>query len=427
MEEIQILFATDYDVSRYGSSRREFPPIGLLYLAASLEQAGIKVVLTDICSRDFDIHEIKPHKIIGLSINASYSFPHFIKYAEAIKEKAEILVAGGQHVTAFPELSIRLLSLDYAILGEGEIIFPKLLKALYAGDVTAILNEKGIAYKAGNEIIGNGRSERIKNLDLLPFPARHLLDDAYIILDRRIDDEQSICMITSRGCPKGCNFCGNVYKDFRARSAQNVCDEISFIMEAYPSVGGIVFLDENLLFDNRHIEALCRGIGKYKIKWTCNARVDGYDEKIIRLMRRSGCVEIKYGVESGSEDILKRMEKNITIEQAERAIRGTYEAGIRTKCFFLFGYPGDDVSSAQKTIDFLERNKKYIGRINLFSFAPLPNSKSYNFINKDNILKNDWQNFTIYHQLNHWWGTEKEYIEMKRGYDILKEYVDENY
>ena len=118
------------------------------------------------------------------------------------------------------------------------------------------------------------------------------------------------------------------------------------------------------------------------------------------------------------------MKKGITIDNIERTLQATVENGIGTKCFLMFGFPGDNEESALTTINFLERNRKYIGRVNLFSFTPVPNSPIY----RSKICKEfSWEDYKIYYQLQHWWGTDEQYQGVKRGYVLLKEYINKTF
>ena len=114
------------------------------------------------------------------------------------------------------------------------------------------------------------------------------------------------------------------------------------------------------------------------------------------------------------------MHKGITIQQIERTLKCTYNSGIKTKCFLMYGFPGDNCESAYETIGLIERNRLYIDRVNLFSFSPVPNSPIYNSMKCRDF---SWEDYRIYHQLKHWWGDNEEYQEVKRGYKLLKDYI----
>lgn len=425
MIDFLLLYCSDYSVARFGETRKEFPPLGVLYLAAACEQQNIRVKL-------LDLSQIEPGKIpltdvIGLSINSSYIYPAFQRRIEEIRTKCTLLLAGGQHVSIFPKETCEDLKTDYVLVGEGEYSLPELLCHISRSGFSRNISDVRNVYNPETVSLAKYTEQaRIRNLDALPFPARHLLPDDDILLRRRIPgvDVLSTNVITSRGCPYGCRFCGNVYKGFSFRSGKNVQAEIEFLQERYPQLQGIVFLDENLFFNKEHAFDILNCMKQFDLLWTCNARVDGFTKDILPYFRAAGCVEIKYGIESGSQRILNRMNKGISVSDIETTLRTTVQCGIRTKCFLMFGYPGDCVETALETISFLKRNKDYIGRVNLFSFSPVPNSPVYNSGECNDF---SWEDYRIYHQLQHWWGTREEYLEVKKGYSLLREYVDESY
>lgn len=419
-----LLFCSDYTVARFGSKRKEFPPLGVLYLAAACEKQGIEVIVRDLAK--LNDNEIPETTIIGLSINTSYIYPSFKKRINTLRSKCRFLVVGGQHATIFPKETFMDLGIDYLLVGEGEVSLPMLVKRLYAEKNGTITDIPNVYCSRNINQAKYSESNRIKELDNIPFPARHLLQPSDILLNDRIPgyDIYSTSIITSRGCPYGCQFCGNIYKGFACRSGQNVKEEITYILDEYPVIKGLVFLDENLFYSKRHAEQIINCLSTFKLKWTCNARVDGFTKEIIPNLKGSECVEIKFGIESGSQRILNLMNKQITIEGIEQSLRVTQESGIQTKCFLMFGYPGDDETSASETIAFLKRNKSQIGRVNLFSFAPVPNSPVY----RSGICKEfSWEDYKIYNQLTHWWGSSEQFQSLKNGYRMLKEYIDEVY
>ncbi len=427
-KKILLLYCDDSKAARFGEARKEFPPLGLLYVAAACEAQGITVDLLNISKEN--ISKLPHYEIIGLSINSSYNYDFFYKNGSLIKEKCELLVIGGQHASIFPFKTFKELQADFLVIGEGEYAIPEIVINHYKGKETRRDNIISINSTSNDNCFSKIYNEnlRIKNLDELPFPARHLMKKEDVLLDKRIygEDIKSISVLTSRGCPYNCKFCGNLYKGFFHRSAKNVEAEITQLINDYPEMGGIVFLDENLLFSLDHINKICNSISKYNLKWTCNARVDYFSDDVIHRMKEAGCVEIKYGVESGSQRMLDKMNKKVTLTQISEALKGTYNAGIRTKCFLLFGYPGDNMQSAKETVDFISEHEQYISRINLFNFSPLPNSPIY-YEEKTVNKEVSWRGYRLYNQNIHWWGTEEEYREMIEAYVFLKEFIEARY
>jgi len=415
--KIALLYCNDSSIARFGDARKEFPPLGLLYLASACENCNIQVDIYNIAT--LTAETLPFYKIIGLSINSSYVYPTFKKKSAIFRNKCKYLLVGGQHTTLFPKETTHDLCADFALIGEGEISLPKLIVSLYNNLSTKI---DGVYTKDSLSHYKYHEPQRITALDSLPFPARHLLPREDIMLKNRIPfhDIYSTTIITSRGCPHNCQFCGNVYKKFFHRSGQNVAEEIHALQNRYPEIQGLIFMDENLFFSEKHAHDIITCMSHFDLKWTCNARADNVAQKVLPHLQNSGCVEIKYGIESGCQEILDSMRKGITIQDIESTLKLTTTFGINTKCFLMFGYPGDSIETALETIDFLKRNSAYISRVNLFSFSPLPGSPIFQ---KGSFPVSSWEDFKIYHQNNHWWGTSDEYYNMIQGYQLLHNYI----
>ena len=152
------------------------------------------------------------------------------------------------------------------------------------------------------------------------------------------------------------------------------------------------------------------------------------DRDLLNKLKQSGCIEIKYGIESGSPRILKLMNKQITIDEIKRAISITHNVGIRVKAFILHGFPGENIESTMETIQLLEELKEKIDRISLFRFVPLPGSPAYDNAQTYNlILPQNFEEIFIYNNERKWWGTEDEQIELEQAYQMLEDYVKKNW
>jgi radical SAM superfamily enzyme YgiQ (UPF0313 family) len=269
-------------------------------------------------------------------------------------------------------------------------------------------------------------NQRIEKLKGLPTPARHLLNSKRIKLNKRIPGsrESAVTMITARGCPYNCKFCGNIYKKYYVRPKDEILAEIIDVKSAY-GVSNIILLDENILQSESHLYDVCAVMKSQNITWTADARIDYYSDEKINAMIESGCVEIKYGVESGSNMMLSKMHKKITREQIEKVIMSTKERGLNTKAFLMYGYPGDNIETAHETVAMLSKLRQYIDRVNLFSFTPLPSSMVYRELEGAKVA--NFKKFTIYGQMNHWWGTEEQYGNMVSGYKVLQTYLTNEY
>jgi len=228
-----------------------------------------------------------------------------VKVAKKNNPKVKI-VLGGPHPHIYPEETISFPEIDFVVLGEGEIIFLELLKCLERKNYQGLRQIKGLVFKINGEIINTGPGEVIANLDELPFPARHLTpyQKYYSIIAKK---NPVTTMFTSRGCPYRCSFCDRptMGKFFRARSAKNVVDEMAECKKM--GINETLVYDDTFTVNRQRVIDICQEIQKRKLKifWDIRARVDNVDEEVLRELKKAGCQRIHYGVEAGTEKILK--------------------------------------------------------------------------------------------------------------------------
>lgn len=333
----------------------ERPPLGLAYLAAVLEREGHKIEILDLnVEKDQDtalLNGVKNADLVGISIlTAMYNQSrNTIKKIIEIRPEVPIVV-GGPHVTALTEEVLKENKVDVAVRYEGEETILELVNALECNeDLDKI---KGIYYKKGDQIFKNQDRPLIKNLDNLPFPARHLIKlDRYINV---ISGRLAVTMMTSKGCPYRCVYCCK-YEGlgWRARSAENVLKEIDEVYHRYKTKF-ILFNDDTFAFDKQRVIDICNGLidRKYDLKWICSTRVDTVDKEILEIMKKAGCWKIHFGVESGCPEIIEKIKKGITIKQVKEAFRLTDEIGLNTKAYFILGFPWDTRETVMETIKF---------------------------------------------------------------------------
>jgi len=215
---------------------------------------------------------------------------------------------------------------------------------------------KGLVWRDGNEIAINADRSFIANLDDLPLP-RHDLLPLQTYRAPLVGGPYAF-VVTSRGCPGGCRFCikhVSYGSTVRFRSPENVLAEIELL--AGLGITDIHMYSDLFTLNRDHVAGICQGIldRKLKIRWMCNSRVDFVDEELLRLMKRSGCWMISWGIESGDEGMLKRMHKGTNLAQIEQALRWSNAAGIMNWGYFIIGLPGETETSIRRTIDFAKR------------------------------------------------------------------------
>ena len=370
------------------------PPLGLLYIASSLLQAGHKVEVLDAQAEETDYAGIEARiaktrpDMVGISA-MSFTLIDALLAAKAVKnvDKGIKVALGGPHPTIYPKETAALDDVDYAIVGEGEYAMTQLADAVEKGK--APKDVRGVAYKAGGKVTAKGSAEYIDDLDRLPFPARKLtrIKKYGSLIARR---NPITTMFTSRGCPYRCLFCDRpqMGKRFRARSAGNVVDE----MEECVGLGIREFLvyDDTFTVDRKRVIDICDEIGgrKLDIGFDIRARVNTVDEKMLAALKKAGCERIHYGVESGNERVLKTLRKGITLEQAEDAFMLTMRAGIDSLAYFMIGSPGETRQTVEDTIRFAVKLKP--DYVHFSITTPFPATDLYRMGLETGIIESDY-------------------------------------
>ncbi len=375
------------------------PPLGLLYLAGYLEKYssyGLKIIDAQVEKLNYqklreEIEKFSPD-VIGITA-MTFTLLDVLKTAATAKEICPNvkIVLGGPHVHIYPEETANLRNIDYVVLGEGEETFFKLLENI---DNPEILKEiPGLVFKNQDRIINTGVKKYCENLDDLPFPPREMLPykKYFSLLAKK---EPITTMFTSRGCPFQCAFCDrpNMGKIFRKRSAKNVVDEMEECLGL--GIKEIFIYDDTFTVDRQRVFDICGEILKRKMKfsWDIRARVDTVDKEMLILLKRAGCERIHYGVEAGTEKILKVLNKNITLEQALKAFKMTRETGMDTLAYFMIGSPTETKEDILKTIEFAKKLDPDFVQITLLT--PFPATKLYQLALAQKVFENDyWLDF----------------------------------
>ncbi len=181
------------------------------------------------------------------------------------------------------------------------------------------------------------------------------------------------------------------------------------------------------MVNKRKTKDICQSISGFGLKWSTLSRVDTVDYESLELMEDAGCIEVKFGIESGSQRMLDAMGKNISINQICNAIKMTHSTGIKVKIFLIHGYPGENMESTNETINLLKRMGSMIERVSLFRFAPLPGSYVYKNYQETGLLvsgtEDDWNKSHIHHNHYHWWGTKKDFAELTKSFKKLDKFI----
>lgn len=381
------------------------PPLGLGYLASYLEKHGHQVSIFDGTAKnasikDFleTISDFKPD-LVGISV-LTRGHNRAKEMILVIKKRFKKLpiVIGGTQVTAAPREVLGDLKADFAVVGEGEITLFELVKALEKGrkDLAQI---DGLAYKtSGGTIKINKPRELIADLDILPFPAWHLMPPNKYRIAPVLEPAHAspiAPVLTTRGCPYNCSFCASNItwlRQLRLRSTRNVLAEIKMLKEKF-GVKEIHFCDDNFTMNIQRAEEMCDLLIKEKINlpWQCpnGVRIDRLTLPLLKKMKKAGCYAVGLGIESGNQEMLKTINKQLDLKIIPRVLKFLKKVGIESYGFFILGLPGETKKTVRDTIEFALKHPFDRAWFNIFT--PYPGSAAFaQWIEKRKFGDIDW-------------------------------------
>jgi len=385
------LIAPPYPLSEFPS-----PPLGICYVAAACEQAGATVKLLDYIISEYSSEKLKQAlaefqpDVVG-STSVTLNFPKTADILKEVKKIAPhvITLMGGPHVSFDYEDVLRSIpEIDIIVRGESEKTLMSLIPVIK--DRSQWETIPGIAFYEKDMIVQTQDQTLIENLDELPLPARHLLNiPKYHTLGFPIS------IITSRGCPNQCIFCQGrrmVGQKVRYRSMEKVVAEIENLMDLGFDLINIA--DDLFTVNKKRVIQFCEIIKERNISlvWSAFSRVNTVDPEILSEMKSAGCYAISFGIESGNPEMLKRVRKGITLDQARYAVNCCKKAGIRTHASFMVGLPGETHQTLNDTLNFAESLDIEYG----FHFlSPFPGTTLREEIQDYDleILTNDWEKY----------------------------------
>ncbi len=360
------------------------PPTDLMYLAAVAEKAGLDAKINDYSQNgdyEADLKEFNPDYLV-----VNIATPTLEHDLDAVKKAKEICpnvvtIAKG---AAFLTLAERIIKehneLDFGILGEAENTLKEILEEKPKAEIL------GLYYKENDEVKFTGNRPFIEDLDSLPFPARHLVDNN---IYRRPDNNKVQATIkVSRGCPFHCFFCLATPVSgakVRRRSPENIVAEIKECVEKY-NIKNFLFWSDIFNIDKEWTMKLCQTIidSGLKITWSANTRADTADLEMAEIMYKSGCRLVSIGVESGSQYMLEKMGKKITLNDVRRTVKVFKKAKIRIYNYFVIGLPWETEETVEETIKFaIELNSDFIS---FYTATPLPGSRFYDYALEHNLF-----------------------------------------
>lgn len=418
--------------SKIGSVGGEQLPLGIFYLASYIRENGYDVMICDAEAEKLTASDILGRirqfsaDVVGIS-STTVAFHRAVEVAETIKHDFPDLpvILGGPHVTSNVDHALSFQCFDYGVLGEGEVTFLELLNTLSGhGPVDQI---RGMAYRRHGEIIRTERREFIPDLDRLPMPAFDLVKNigAYAPPPSNYKTLPVMNVITSRGCPNECTFCDrNVFgRKYRERSSDNVFAEIRHLYDHY-GVREFAFVDDTFLINKDRIHALFDRVRREGLSfpWTCMARINNVDHDFLKYLKDNGCWNIAFGIESGNEQILKVIRKNITPDRIKTVIDWCSDLGIETKGFFIVGHPTETLATIDQTIDFALSLK--LSAVVVTINTPIPGSRQYEEAYRYGSLDTtDWARFNYWRPVFVPSGLTEEILLKKQEEFYLRFYM----
>lgn len=363
------------------------PPLGIGYIAAVLEKEGHQVKIIDSAPLRYSNIDIRREldkfapEAIGISTQIGDA-REGLELGSLLKKHFNVpVIMGGPYATSyFRQILQNSKDIDYIVIGEGERSVPELLRAIAA--ILPPEDIKGIySHKSKRGTIANLFCEPIHNLDEIPFPARHLYDNTlYIPLPSQSKQLPATSMITSRGCPYAkCSFCyqaGASAQRYRRHTPERVVEEIKDLVKNY-GIKEILFWDDLFTINFQWISKFCELLKKQNIEiaWSCFGWAASVNPEMLLKMKESGCYHIKYGFESGNQDLLDTLNKGITLDQIHNAVMWSRLAGMEVNGAFMLALPGETPEKTKKTIDLAIALDLDVAEF--FAFQPYPGTRLY--------------------------------------------------
>jgi len=382
---------------------RPYPPLGILYLAAYLEDRAVPVEVFDTTfstreALERRLLEARPD-VVGIYTNlmTKISVLAIVRFIRARPELGHTrIVLGGPEVTHHAE---RFLAsgADVIVIGEGEETMHALVAAWSQGGAVRLADIPGIAFRGeAGAVVRTAARPQLRNLDELPVPRREAIDlSRYLEAWRGRHGQNAVSISTMRGCPYSCRWCSRaVYGEtYRRRSPKLVVDEIEGVVRRYnPDL--FWFVDDVFTIHHTWLQTFTDELARrgLKIRYECITRADRLNERVVGLLERSGCARVWIGAESGSQKILDAMDRRVTVEQVGSMIQLAKRHGIETGTFIMLGYPGETEADIEATIEHLKRADP--DQFTITVSYPIKGTPFYDDVVNDMIDPGPWERTT---------------------------------
>lgn len=367
--------------SNFGDTETAYVPVGPLYLVSALKEAGFKTIFKDY-QLDKSLRKLDPAvfahfleteaNILGISVQAG-QLPTVLAGIKIFKNKFshKQIILGGPAATDTPLEIMDNFPIDFIVVGEGEKTLVDLMRTIEGK--SNYKKVKGIFFRDKFRIVQTEKRERIKNLDSIPFPA-------YEDIDFKEYGNRAI-ILTSRGCSYHCDFCSvhSVWEHkITVRSDKNVIDELTTFKDR--GIKEVFFFDDTFVCRKKNIYSLLNKMRKarFDLPWYCTGRVNLMDDEYLKFLQKNGCKSLYYGIESGSNKILKKIHKGFTIEQARKIIEKSSFYLPMVETSYIWGYPYETMEDFLKTTQSIFADRKLINVMPSFKMlTPFPQTQIY--------------------------------------------------
>jgi anaerobic magnesium-protoporphyrin IX monomethyl ester cyclase len=373
------------------------PPLGLMYIGACLMQDGFVVRLWDEYKNTQFVDDVVSFApdIVGISVLSSQ-----VELVKSVIRKlrqkiSPLIILGGIHPTILPEQTLRETQADAVVIGEGERTMQEFVQKWDSRSWEAI---KGLAYLNSGQYVQNPPRELIADLDELPFPDYDLLDLKKVFIPpgtvRGHFLRATAHISTSRGCPNRCIYCNcpTIFgTKVRKRSVPNVIAEIKKLVQKYPVIEGMWFVDDSFTTYPSWVIEFCDAMIREKLNsliWSCQTRVSHINQDMLIKMKAAGCVQVEYGIESGCNRVLKVLQKNTNTDMVREAVYAAKRAGLNVLGTFMIGSPTETISEMEQTFRFAKELPLDCCRF--FFTTPFPGTKLYDMAQQNHWLNPDY-------------------------------------
>ena len=395
------------DDSKEQQIMRPYPPLGILYISAYLEQHGIvnEVYDTTFSSKDdFNNYLIKQKpSIIGIYVNLMTKL-NVLATILYIKENLPLttIILGGPEVHYSAEKFLRH-GADYIVIGEGEETMLELVTTIIALDskdeLSIFKSLNGIAFLKENIFIKTEEREKIKDLNDLPFPNRRKINlQQYLTAWKKHHGKNTISISTMRGCPYTCKWCSRaVYGlSYRRRSPEKIVEELEYIKKEY-TPDSVWFVDDVFTISHKWLTSFGEELKKKNIivPYECITRADRMNEEVIKMLKETGCFRVWIGAESGSQKVIDLMDRRVDVNQVRDMIKLTKKYGIEAGTFIMLGYPGETETDIEETIVHLKDSNP--DHFTITIAYPIRGTELYQEVEAHQTTTLDWATSTDRH------------------------------